>query len=77
MVENFGGSLPISIFGRQNTGGLAMLHSKIARIKIVGGENFGRMVSNRQICQNFVLNGMLHHHNNVVLVVNVLLKSVD
>ena len=42
-------------FGRQNIGGLAALQHKIARIKILGGQNFGRLVSNRQIHQGFLL----------------------
>ena len=42
MAQNFGGRKPWWIatnknIGGQNIGGLAALHSKIARIKIVGG----------------------------------------
>ena len=60
MAQNFGGRKLWRIaankhFGGQNIGGLATLHSKIARIKAFGGQNFGRPVANRQIHQSFLL----------------------
>ena len=61
MAQNFNGTKLWWIaankhFGAQNSyGGLAALRCKVAmyvaRIKIVGGNNFGGMVANRQIHQ--------------------------
>ena len=73
MIENFGGLL--QHFGGQNIGGLIALHSKIARIKIVGGYNFGRSVMNCQICQSFVLYSRYNYAskglNNIAMIYHI------
>ena len=52
-VQNFCGSL-LKTFQQKNIDGLAALHSKSARINSVSGQDFGKLVMNHQMCQNFV-----------------------
>ena len=59
MAQNFGGRKLWQIavnkhYGGQSIGGMAVLHNKIARIKIVGGLKFGRLVTNHQIRQSIL-----------------------